>query len=196
MGWGFSLYNLYSDMTVYEEIQNVQDMGEHDLQYYGKVISARPSGSGQNGPRTLDGGLGVSVIKKDWPQNSTAGELNGIYSVVRNGNGDASAYMADVATNDDSHAVILEGHSTKLAASGWPKEQQLVVQLGAINRYGAFGYFVKAQGVKKGVAIKISGSFPNYILFSDDRGVPVARLDSNGNLYLRGKVFAESYDRR
>ncbi len=114
------------------------DAGSHTTtMHLAAGIQSEPLGSGVNGPTASDVGLGVSAVKKNWTNgtSATTGEVDGVLSVVRQGGtaSDGAAYLADVGHYGTGYSASLEGHTETVTTPGETILRQLNVQLGVID---------------------------------------------------------------
>ena len=104
---------------------------------FGKVYRAVSDGAGE--VLAVDGsadfGIGVNVTKKNFHTPAAgAGELDGMYIVVRNGGdrSDTGAILMDVASYGNDFLAQTEGSTAKLGSAG-EVERKLRVQTGVIH---------------------------------------------------------------
>ena len=135
------------------------------------AITSIAQGSGTNGPATAQIGLNVNHSKSNYLTTTQVGEIDGLYSYVRQGgpNSDAGGVVIDVASAGNGFIAVLEGVSSYLNAAGAPT-RQVRVQLGSLNVQAPqfFGALLQAQlGVSsQGLLINDvpgQGSFTNFI---------------------------------
>jgi hypothetical protein len=173
--------NLFADNTTTRKgvvSWRFEHPGPHTGESYSSVhIETRPEGAGVNLPSRADFSLTVSNIKNDWASSSaTPGEIDGIYSVVRQGGpdadvgvekSDAACFLGDITSRGPvGFATVLEGVVSNLDRTTGDTSNQIQVQLGAIfnvpvargtaEQYGLvltsnvganrYGLFVQEQG--------------------------------------------------
>ena len=171
--------------------------GPHSTTDYAAVaIQHRPVGSGANGPQAGDFCLAVSGIKHNWQTTTQAGELDGVYVVLRNGGaGDSAAYLANVGVTTGL-ALALEGTIYQMATGSGAVLKGINVQVGAIQTGGtgsaiSAGYYAGATNGVIDAGLQLSetsgGTFTNFlrcISYTAGVGVVTYQVSRSGGVRM------------
>jgi hypothetical protein len=141
------IVNLFQDGTTTRKgvVSNrYEHPGPHPTESISSVhIETRPVGAGKNLPSFADFSLTLSNIKKNWTLPSAIpGEIDGVYSVVRQGGpdadvgvekSDAACFLGDITSRGPvGFATILEGACANSDRTTGTVLNNIGVQLGAI----------------------------------------------------------------
>lgn len=152
--------------------------GPHPTESYSSVhIETRPVGAGVNLPSRADFALTVSNIKQSWTSASAvAGEIDGIYSVVRQGGpdaetgvekSDAACFLGDITSRGPvGFATILEGAVANGDRVTGDILNGIGVQLGAIFSVPAS----RGMSEQYGLVLSSSTGVNSHGLFVQEQG--------------------------
>jgi hypothetical protein len=136
-----------------------------------QYINSTAVGSGTNGPATAQLGLSINHQKQNYLTTTQVGEIDGLYSYVRQGgpNSDAGGMLIDVASAGNGFTAILEGVSTLLNSSG-VTQRAIRTQIGAHNPQSSdyFGLLLQADNGTSKTGLRIAdtpgqGQWTNFI---------------------------------
>jgi hypothetical protein len=116
--------------------------------------------------------LSINHYKQNYLTTTQVGEIDGLYSYVRQGgpNSDAGGILVDVASAGNGFTAILEGVSTRMAPTTGASVQAIRAQLGAHNPQSndSFGLLLEADLATSKTGLRISdspgsGAWTNFI---------------------------------
>lgn len=169
----------------------VTDPGSHSGESHSLMtLQNRPVGSGANGPSNADYGLIVSNLKTAFTSSTVVGEMNGIYSVVRQAGAgsDGAAYLADVATYGTGFIGIMEGVANTFTGGGAANPYGIGVQLGILDNVSGnyMGlYAVAKEGAQTAniwVNTQSTGTV-SYMFRGQKLGIDTFTVDGNGSVF-------------
>lgn len=160
------------------------------------VINSVPVGSGVNGPGAADLGMQISVVKNSYSTSTALGELDGLYTFVRNGYDDAGGFLTNVGVANGA-GYILEGNSEQFNGNFSTVLQQWDVQLGAISTGYTGGAFAWGEVINGLVGGNLTGGLLIQTATGADMGnaIQVAN-NNNGNTTFTltpGGVMTDNY---
>ena len=142
-----SMFSASDSLSAY--IFRGSDPGSHNgAKHNLAIVEHRPIGSGANGPNNADFGLAISAQKQNFASTSVVGEVDGVYTIVRNGGAgsDAVAYLGDVGHYGTGFSSLLEGVTQKFTSPS-TTNFQVRTQIGVIDNVNnnKFGYSANAE---------------------------------------------------
>lgn len=150
-------------------------------------VQSNPIGTGTIGPNNADFGISISLLKQNWGGAASAGELDGMNIIVRNGgnNSDTTGFLINVGNAGIGFNCLFEG-VTNAGGKG------LDVQCGVIDTRSGFEYGIVLQAFQgqclTGILIQadgVGGAFTDFIQCFQ-KGVMSFRVDAaSGGIHMR-----------
>lgn len=179
------------------------DAGSHAAEgHFTLHIENRPVGSGANGPAAADYALSLSTIKQNWLTTTTAGELEGLTIVTRQG-GDANSDSAGILVNsgvklNSGFCAPWESVTSRFDAVG-AVTHQLNNQIGIVDGANSnfIGYYTKAITATLTDAFRsdtsATASWTNHINCLNN-GAAVFSVASDGRTTLSKSLNVKRFD--
>lgn len=155
-------------------------------------IENKPIGTGQIGPNNADFGASISLLKQNFSGVCSAGELDGMNIIVRNGgsNSDTTGFLINVANYGVGFNAAFESNTT--AISGGAVTKQIDFQAGVVDTRSGFEYGV-VIGAGAGADLHTAALFQggggsaywtNFLLCQRD-SVTTFTIDGIGRIRMR-----------
>jgi hypothetical protein len=201
----FSSFKAATQINCTETAQHIGD-ARSNLAVKREVI-----GSGGFGPGFSDNALFAEVAKTNWLTSSAVGEVNGIWSVVRQGSSsDSGGILIDTrkVTGGDGGTLAIESNSEWVNSSG-VRQTGIETVLGFLEGAGGwsgntgYGLYLEARAGVPYSAISAlgyndggsnsPGAWQNLITLHSERvsngGVLAYKVDGNGRTYAPSGTF-------
>lgn len=159
-------------------------------------VQSNPIGTGTIGPNNADFGITISLLKQNWNGAASAGELDGMNIIVRNGgnNSDTTAMLMNVGNAGIGFTCLFEGTTTVTGS----ETKGLDVQCGVIDTRSGFEYGLVLNAFQgqclTGILIQadgVAGAWTDFIQCFQ-KGVMSYRVDASGVVHQRDATAANN----
>lgn len=155
-------------------------------------VQSNPIGTGTIGPNNADFAITISLLKQNWGGAASAGELDGMNIIVRNGgnNSDTTGFLINVGNAGIGFNALFEG-VTNAGGKG------LDVQCGVVDSRSGLEYGIVLAAFQgqcnTGILIQadgVAGAWTDFIQCIQ-KGVMSFRLDANGVVHMRDPLSTD-----